>query len=156
MSIKILEIRTLIVFNLSFRINTILSCIFFFFIINLYFIILAVIEQILIQTAELVIPTGKASNEAKGKIEMHPVTIEAELCKCSTSFKYLHIFLYFSLIKSSFIKLSFISSKRFLVSSVFVNLNFRLASSVTSIFKILIYYFVILFIVIQRKQISIF
>ena len=56
---------TSILFNLDFANNTILSCfVFFFFIINLYFLNPAVIAQIVILTAELVIPTGIAANEA--------------------------------------------------------------------------------------------
>ena len=52
-SIKALENRTYIVFNLSFPSNTILSYFFFFFfIISLYFLISAVIAQILIPNAE--------------------------------------------------------------------------------------------------------
>ena len=57
--IEALEIRTSIVFSLSFPSSTILSCFFFFFfIIDSYFLIPAVIVQIFIPTAKLVIPTG--------------------------------------------------------------------------------------------------
>ena len=64
------EIRTSIVFNLSFPNNTIVSCFFFFFfIIVLYFLIPSVIAQIFIPTAELVIPTGTQTNEANAEIE---------------------------------------------------------------------------------------
>ena len=64
-SIKALEIRNSIVFNfLSFPNNTNLSYFFFFFffIIDLYFSISAVMAQIFIPTAELVIPTGAQTN----------------------------------------------------------------------------------------------
>ena len=51
---------------------------FFFFIIELYFLIPAVIAQISIPTAELVIPTGIATNEANTETEMQPVTVETK------------------------------------------------------------------------------
>ena len=64
--LKALEIRPLIVFNWSFPSNTILSCFFFFFfIVDLYFLIPAVIAQIFIPIAKHVIPTGTQINEAK-------------------------------------------------------------------------------------------
>ena len=85
MSIKVLQIRTSIVFNLSFCNNSILSCFFFFFfIIDLYFLIPAVIEQILIPTAEVVISTETATYEANAEIETYSVTVEAKMSKCST------------------------------------------------------------------------
>ena len=55
-------------FHLDFANNTILSCFFFFFIIDLCFLILAVIPQIFTPTAELVI----ATNEANTEIELQP------------------------------------------------------------------------------------
>ena len=61
-SIKALENRDSIVFNLSFLNNTILSWFFFFFIIDSDFLVSAVIAQIFIFTAELVIPTVIATN----------------------------------------------------------------------------------------------
>ena len=68
--IKDLEIRTWIVFNLSFCDYAILSCFFFFFfIIDWNVLIPAVIEQIFIPTAELVIAMGIATNEANAAIE---------------------------------------------------------------------------------------
>ena len=83
--IKTLEIRTSIVFNLSFPNNTIFSCFFFFFfIIDLYFLIPAVLAQIYIPTAELSISTGIATNEANTEIEAQPVTAETKISKCST------------------------------------------------------------------------
>ena len=53
-SIKALEINASMLFNLDFANKTILSCFsFFFFIIDLHFLIPAVIPQIFIATAEL-------------------------------------------------------------------------------------------------------
>ena len=53
--IKALEIKTSMLFNLDFANNTTLSCFFFIFllIIDLYFLIPAVIAQILIQMQKL-------------------------------------------------------------------------------------------------------
>ena len=71
-------------FNLDFANNTILSCFFFFFlIIHLYFLIDAVIVPIFNPIAELVIPIGIPSKEAKAEIEIHPVIVEAKIRKCS-------------------------------------------------------------------------
>ena len=56
-------------FNLDFANNTILSCFFFFFlIIDLYFLIPAVIVQIFNPTAELLIPIEKPIKETKTEI----------------------------------------------------------------------------------------
>ena len=61
-------------FNLDFANNTILSCYFFFFlIINLYFLIPAVITKIFNPIAELVILIGIPSKEVKTEIEIHEV-----------------------------------------------------------------------------------
>ena len=82
--IKALQIKTLTVLNLAFPNNTILSCfLYFFLIIDLYFLIPAVIAQIFNSTAELAIPTGIPTNKAKAEIETHPVTVEAKISKCS-------------------------------------------------------------------------
>ena len=54
----------------------------FFFIIDLYFLIPAVIAQIFIPTA--VIPTGTQTNKANAKIETQPVIVETKISKCST------------------------------------------------------------------------
>ena len=71
-------------FNLNFASNTILSCFFFFFwIIDLYFLIPVVIAQIFNPIAELIIPIGIPIKEAKAKIHMHPVIVEAKIGKCS-------------------------------------------------------------------------
>ena len=71
-------------FKLGFANNIILQCVFFFsLIIGLYFLIPAVTEQIFNPIAELVIPIGIPSNEAKVEIEIDPVIKEAKIRKCS-------------------------------------------------------------------------
>ena len=75
-SIKGLKKRPSIVFNLSFPYNTIISCFFFFFIITLYLLIPANIEQTFIPTTELVIPTETETNHVNAEIETQPVTVE--------------------------------------------------------------------------------
>ena len=77
---KALEIKTSMLFNSDFCKHTILSCfLFFFLIIDLYFLIPAVIAQIFNLTGELVIPieTKEATKEAKAEMETHPVIVEA-------------------------------------------------------------------------------
>ena len=70
--------------NLDFANNTILSCFFFFLlIIDLYFLIAAVIAQIFNQIAELVIPIGTPTKEQKAEMEIHPVIIEPKIRNCS-------------------------------------------------------------------------
>ena len=82
------------VFNLGFAGNTMSSCFFYFFlIIDLNFLILAVITQIFIAAAELAIPTGIQIEETKTEIETHPVTVEAIISKCSAQFTMLQTFL---------------------------------------------------------------
>ena len=79
-----MKLRVLIVFNLHFSNNTILSClVFFFFIINLSFLISAVIVPIFIPTAELLIPVGTQTNEANAGNETQPVTAETKISECS-------------------------------------------------------------------------
>ena len=64
-------------FNLDFANNTILSCVFFFFlIIDLYFLIHAVITQIFNPIAELVIPIGISTKEANAETKTHPAIIK--------------------------------------------------------------------------------
>ena len=64
-------------FNLEFAYNTISSRFFFIFlIIDLYFLVPAVI-------AEIVISIGIPSKEAKAEIEIHRVIAEAKIRKCS-------------------------------------------------------------------------
>ena len=46
-----------------------------FLIIDLYLLITAVIAQIFIPTAELAIPAGIPTKEAKAEVETHPVII---------------------------------------------------------------------------------
>ena len=84
-SVKALEIKALMLFNLDFASKTILPCFFFsfFLIINLYFLYPAVIAQIFNPIAELVIPLGIPNKETKAEIEIHPVTAEAKIRKCS-------------------------------------------------------------------------
>ena len=70
MAIKALEIKMSIIFNLNFPNNTNSLCFFFFsYIIDLHFLILAMIPQSFIPTAKLVIPTGAQTNEANVEIE---------------------------------------------------------------------------------------
>ena len=64
-------------FNLDFATSTILSCFFFFFlIIDLYFLIAALIAQIFNPIAELGILIGIPIKETKVEIETHPVILE--------------------------------------------------------------------------------
>ena len=74
-------------FNFIFANISILSCIFFsfslFLIIDLYCLITAVIAQIFNPIAKLVTPTAIPSKEAKGEIDIHPVTAKATIRKCS-------------------------------------------------------------------------
>ena len=67
-----------------FNLQQCLSCFFFFFlIIDIYFLIPAVITKFFNPIAGLVVPIGIPSKEAKAKIEIHPVTAEAQIRKCS-------------------------------------------------------------------------
>ena len=64
--------------------NTILLYFFFFFlIIDSYFLVPAVIAQIFIVTAKLVITIAIPTKEAKTETETHPVTVEAKISKSS-------------------------------------------------------------------------
>ena len=69
-------------FNLDFTNNTILLCLFFF-IIDLYFLITAIVAQTFNTITKLAIPIGIPTKEAKAEIEIHPVTAEAKIRKCS-------------------------------------------------------------------------
>ena len=62
----------------------------FFLYSSLNFLIPAVIAQMFIPTAELVIPTGTQTNSQN---ETQTVTVEDRISKFSTSFKYLLAFL---------------------------------------------------------------
>ena len=80
MSIKDLEIRTSIVSKLVFPNKTILLCFpFILWIIDLYFLIPAVIAQIFNPSAELVMPTGTQTNDANAAIATQPVIVEAKI-----------------------------------------------------------------------------
>ena len=71
-------------FYLDFADNTILSGFFFFFLImNLYFVIPAVIGKTFNPIAELVIPIEIPNKEAKEDMEAHPVIVEDKMIKCS-------------------------------------------------------------------------
>ena len=70
-------------FNLDFGNNAILSCFIFFLTIDLYFLIPAVITQIFNPIAELVIPIGILTKEAKAEIETHAVIVEVTISKWS-------------------------------------------------------------------------
>ena len=71
-------------FSLYFANNNILSCFYFvFLIIDLYFLILAVIAQILNPIAELLIPIRIPTKEAKPEMEPHTNIVEAKIRKCS-------------------------------------------------------------------------
>ena len=66
--------------KLVFANNAFLSCFFLFFlIIDLYFLILAIIAQRFSPIIELIIPLEISIKEAKGEMEMHTVTEKAKL-----------------------------------------------------------------------------
>ena len=59
-------------FNIFFANNTILLCFFFFFlVIDLYFLVNAVIVQVSNPTAEIEIPIGIPTQKAEAEIEIH-------------------------------------------------------------------------------------
>ena len=100
-SIKALEIKTSMLFNLDYASNIILSGFFFFFlIINLYSLIPAVIAQIFNPIAELVILIGIPRKDANKKLEIHALNVEAKIRKCSVWFRVVQTFLCFLLINS--------------------------------------------------------
>ena len=67
-SVKALEIKTAMIFNLGFVNDPVLLCLFFFFlIIDLYFLLTAVTTQIFNLIAELIIPMRIKTKEAKAK-----------------------------------------------------------------------------------------
>ena len=82
--IKALEIKTSIAFNFGFANNSILSCVFFFSIIDLYLLIYAVIAQNFKPTPELVIPSGIPAKKPKPEIETHSVAAEVKISQCSS------------------------------------------------------------------------
>ena len=65
---------------------------FFFLIIDLYFLIPAIIVQICNPIAELVIPIGIQFKEAKAEIEMHPVTVEIKKVSAQYNLKLYKLF----------------------------------------------------------------
>ena len=71
-SVKTLEIKTSMLFSFFLLIILSYHASFFFLIIDLYFVIPAVIAQIFNPILELVIPIGIPSKEAKAEIEIHP------------------------------------------------------------------------------------
>ena len=71
-------------FNLVFANNTILSCfLFFFLIINLYFLISEIIKQFFNIATEFVIPIEIPTKEAKAEIETYSVIVEAKISEFS-------------------------------------------------------------------------
>ena len=84
-STKDLKFKTSIVSNLNFPNSTILSCFLFFsLIIDLHFLISAVIARIFNLTAERVMGTGSQTNEANAEIETWLVNVEAKTRNCPT------------------------------------------------------------------------
>ena len=107
-------------FNLDFSNNAILMCFFFFLlIIDLYFLIPAVIAQIFNPIAKLVTPLEIPIKEAKSEIEIHQVIEEAKIRKCSLLY-------FFKEIISCFI---YIFCSKFLAYVFFIQ-----------IFKVIIYF----------------
>ena len=83
-SVEALEIKTSMLLILDFGNNTILSYFFFFFwIIDLHFLIPAVLIQIFDPIAELAVPIGIPSKYVRAEIEIYPVLAEAKIRKCS-------------------------------------------------------------------------
>ena len=74
-------------FNLDFASNTIFTILsyffFFFLIIDLYFLVPAVIEQFFNPIAELVVPTETPTKETDAEMETHQVIEELKITKCS-------------------------------------------------------------------------
>ena len=66
---------------------------FFFLIIDLYFLIPAIITQIFNPIAELVIAIGIPTKEAKAEMETHPLTVQIKLFYTSYSLIYFDLFL---------------------------------------------------------------
>ena len=71
-------------FNLDFANKTVLSsCFFFFLIIDWYVLIPAGIAEMFNLIAELVIPIGVPTKEAKAEMETHPVIAEITISNYS-------------------------------------------------------------------------
>ena len=72
----------------------------FFYITDLYFLILVVITQIFDPIAELMIPIGIPAKEEKEEMEIHPVTIDIKISKCLIYFNlYKHFYAFCKLIR---------------------------------------------------------
>ena len=84
-SVKASETKIFMPFNLVFANNTVLSCFFFFFFLNYWLIIFnsCTYYTNFMQISELGIPIRTSSKEAEAGIEIHPVTIETKIRKCS-------------------------------------------------------------------------
>ena len=83
-SVNDLEIKASILLNLIFSNNIFLLSLFIIFlIIDLYSLVPVIIAQIFNPIVELVIPIGIPSKEAKAEIEIHAVTSETKIKKCS-------------------------------------------------------------------------
>ena len=84
LSVNALEIKTFMFFKLVLAKNTVLSCFFLYFlIIDLCSLIPAVFVQVFNHAAELEISIGMPYKEAKTEMEIHPVTSESKIRKCS-------------------------------------------------------------------------
>ena len=105
--------------NLDGADSTILSCFFFvFLIIDLYFLIHAVIAQICNPIAELVIPIGTLNKKVKAEIEIHPVIVEVKSCtKLFVLFTHQLILLYF--FKEIIFSFLYVFQSKFLIYDFF-------------------------------------
>ena len=152
-SIKGLENRPSIVFNLSFPYNTVLSCFFFFcFIIGLYFeqtVIPAIIEQTFIPTTEFVILTGTQTNDANAEIETQPVIVENKKTSVQNNLNiYIVCYIFHSL--NHYVLFHLKDNSLFYQFFLIQTQEFLLISA-TFLFEIFIHYIAILFIVIWKK-----
>ena len=80
-SIKVLEIKTSIVFRLVFATNTFHQFFLLFLITDLYFLIPTVYAQIFNPNAELVMTTETPTNGINKVIKTYPLTVETEIRK---------------------------------------------------------------------------
>ena len=131
--IKALEIKTSILFNLNLAENIILSRFFlFFWIIDQYFLIPAAIARVFSPIAELVVLIVMPIKEAKAKLEIYPVIVEAKIRKCLTWLDlYKPFFAFYSWIHLAL----FLQRNNSLFHLYFLNLNSWL------IFSSTIYYY---------------
>ena len=91
-----MEIKTSMIFGLDLASNTILSCVFFIFlVIDLYFLISEVMAQIFNPITELVIPLGIPSKEEKAELEIRPIISKAKIVNLFVLLTYQFIWLYF-------------------------------------------------------------